>query len=192
MGNGDEREHLADGGVVQQYETETRPDPEPSGFGVQPGVESGRQPVHRESNFLSFGDAAEQDDELVPTQSSHGRARSRLRLQDATDPTEQRIARGVTEGVVDRLEVVEIEVDQRVTVAAAPVEHAGDPLGHAAPVRQSGEFVRCGLLPNLLQQTRPLQRAGGLVDSWGGGEFCNLFPRVLAFIRSTANPGHVE
>jgi hypothetical protein len=31
-----------------------------------------------------------------------------------------------------------------------------------------------------------MERAGGLVDSWGGGEFCHIFPRVLAFIRSDA------
>ncbi|WP_109506498.1 hypothetical protein [Nocardioides speluncae] len=28
-----------------------------------------------------------------------------------------------------------------------------------------------------------LERAGGLVDSWGGGEFCQVLPRVLAVIR---------
>jgi hypothetical protein len=34
-----------------------------------------------------------------------------------------------------------------------------------------------------------MERAGGLVYSWGGGEFCHLFPRVLAFIRSGAVGG---
>lgn len=34
-----------------------------------------------------------------------------------------------------------------------------------------------------------MERAGGLVDSWGGGEFCCIFPRVLAFIRSGAAGG---
>ncbi|MFG1834277.1 hypothetical protein [Micromonospora chersina] len=33
-----------------------------------------------------------------------------------------------------------------------------------------------------------MERAGGLVDSWGGGEFCYVLPRVLSFIRQTANP----
>ena len=28
-----------------------------------------------------------------------------------------------------------------------------------------------------------LERAGGLVDSWGGGEFCHVFPSALSFIR---------
>lgn len=31
-----------------------------------------------------------------------------------------------------------------------------------------------------------MERVGGLVDSWGGAEFCHIFPRVLAFIRSSA------
>lgn len=30
-----------------------------------------------------------------------------------------------------------------------------------------------------------MERAGGLVDAWGGGEFCWLLPRVLAFIRDS-------
>jgi hypothetical protein len=29
-----------------------------------------------------------------------------------------------------------------------------------------------------------MERAGGLVDSWGGGEFCYVLPRVLTFIRT--------
>lgn len=29
-----------------------------------------------------------------------------------------------------------------------------------------------------------LEDAGGLVDSWGGGEFCYLFPKMCAVIRS--------
>lgn len=41
---------------------------------------------------------------------------------------------------------------------------------------------------DLVRSAEPLwdamERAGGLVDSWGGGEFCYVFPRVLAFIKS--------
>jgi hypothetical protein len=29
-----------------------------------------------------------------------------------------------------------------------------------------------------------MERAGGLVDSWGGGEFCTVLPRVLAYIKA--------
>ena len=46
---------------------------------------------------------------------------------------------------------------------------------------------------DLVRSAEPLwdamERAGGLVDSWGGGEFCHIFPRVLAFIRSGAVRG---
>ena len=49
---------------------------------------------------------------------------------------------------------------------------------------------------DLIRAAEPLwdamERAGDLVDSWGGGEFCDVFPRVLTFIRTAANPGHVE
>jgi hypothetical protein len=31
-----------------------------------------------------------------------------------------------------------------------------------------------------------MERAGGLVDSWGGGEFCVVLPRVLAYVRAGA------
>ena len=46
---------------------------------------------------------------------------------------------------------------------------------------------------DLVRSAEPLwnamERAGGLVDSWSGGEFCHIFPRVLAFIRSDAIVG---
>ncbi len=29
-----------------------------------------------------------------------------------------------------------------------------------------------------------LEDVGGLVDSWGGGEFCRLFPKMCAVIKS--------
>lgn len=46
---------------------------------------------------------------------------------------------------------------------------------------------------DLIRSAEPLwdagrEQAGGLVDSWGGGEFCSLFPRVLTFMRSADNP----
>jgi hypothetical protein len=40
----------------------------------------------------------------------------------------------------------------------------------------------------ILRSSEPLwnalEDAGGLVDSWGGGEFCDLFPKMCAVIRS--------
>ncbi|MFC0100875.1 hypothetical protein ACFFKH_25580 [Micromonospora marina] len=45
---------------------------------------------------------------------------------------------------------------------------------------------------DIIRSTEPfwdaMERAGGLVDSWGGSEFCYVLPRVLSFIRQTANP----
>lgn len=30
-----------------------------------------------------------------------------------------------------------------------------------------------------------MEEVGGLVDSWGGGEYCQLFPKMCAVIRPT-------
>jgi hypothetical protein len=53
--------------------------------------------------------------------------------------------------------------------------------------------VEAATAEDLVRSAEPLweamERAGGLVDSWGGGEFCNVFPRALAFIRSGAVGG---
>lgn len=37
-----------------------------------------------------------------------------------------------------------------------------------------------------------LEDAGGLVDSWGGGEFCELLPRMLAVLRDGDNDARDE
>jgi hypothetical protein len=53
--------------------------------------------------------------------------------------------------------------------------------------------VEAAAAEDLVGSAEPLwdamERAGGLVDSWGAGEFCHIFPRVLAFIRSGAAVG---
>ena len=53
--------------------------------------------------------------------------------------------------------------------------------------------VEAATAEDLVRSAEPLweamERAGGLVDSWGGGEFCHIFPCVLAFIRSGAVGG---
>jgi hypothetical protein len=53
--------------------------------------------------------------------------------------------------------------------------------------------VEAATAEDLVRSAEPLwdamERAGGLVDSWGGGEFCHIFPRVLAYIRSGAVGG---
>ena len=65
------------------------------------------------------------------------------------------------------------------------------------PTRAERSSRRCAALDveaataeDLVRSAEPLwdamERAGGLVDSWGGGEFCYIFPHVLAFIQSGA------
>jgi hypothetical protein len=53
--------------------------------------------------------------------------------------------------------------------------------------------VEAATAEDLVRSAEPLwdamERAGGLVDSWGGGEFCHSFRRVPAFIRSRAVDG---
>ena len=43
---------------------------------------------------------------------------------------------------------------------------------------------------DIVRSTEPfwdaMERAGGLVDSWGGGESCSVLPRVLTLIREGA------
>ena len=42
----------------------------------------------------------------------------------------------------------------------------------------------------VIRASKPLwdamEEVGGLVDSWGGGEFCHLFPKMCAAIRPGA------
>jgi hypothetical protein len=48
--------------------------------------------------------------------------------------------------------------------------------------------VEAATAEDLVRSAEPLwdamERAGGLVDSWGGSEFCYVFPRLLTFIQS--------
>jgi len=41
---------------------------------------------------------------------------------------------------------------------------------------------------DVIRSTEPfwdaMERAGGLVDTWGGGEFCYVLPRVLAYVKA--------
>lgn len=76
-----------------------------------------------------------------------------------------------------------------------------DPLGELpdSSRREVVEQVRALLgvdtdtAEDLIRAAEPLweamERAGGLVDSWDGGEFCHVFPKALAFIRSATGGG---
>jgi hypothetical protein len=61
----------------------------------------------------------------------------------------------------------------------------------AAAVRAAID-VDTATAEDIIRSTEPfwdaMERAGGLVDSWGGGGFCHVLPRVLSFIKTTADP----
>ena len=62
--------------------------------------------------------------------------------------------------------------ESRREVVSAVAESLGVELKHAE------EIVRASL-----PLWDALEEVGGLVDSWGGGEFCVLFPQMCAVIR---------
>ena len=73
----------------------------------------------------------------------------------------------------------------RDSLADLPVDSRSEILAAVCAVLD----VEAPTAEDLVRSAEPLwqamERAGGLVDSWGGGEFCRLFPRVLAFIQSS-------
>ena len=59
-----------------------------------------------------------------------------------------------------------------------------DAVGAALGVSPDGAEA---IVPASLPLWDAMEEVGGLVDSWGGGEFCNLFPKMCAVIRSAAS-----
>ena len=88
-------------------------------------------------------DAVEQDGELVAAQPCRHVGRAHGRVEPPGDGGQQLVAGGVTEMVVDHLEVVQIEIENRDGAAAAA--DAGDGLVDARAkqraVRQAGQIV---------------------------------------------------
>ena len=79
------------------------------------------------ASWLSV-DVLEQDGELVAAEAGRGVRAADARVEAAGDLDEHLVAGGVPERVVDRLEVVEVEEDDR--QAAALAAAAGDRLAH--------------------------------------------------------------
>ena len=91
-------------------------------------------------------------------------------VDDAADPAEQQVARRVPVGIVDLLELVEIEQDER---QRPVVPGGGRPLPlhlflERAMVAQTGQAVEQGLGAGLV--VRALERAQALLESFGGLE----------------------
>src|SRR6185295_2220908 len=85
----------------------------------------------------------EQDAELVAAEPREDVVRPDPRSQQGRQLAQQLVSRQMPRGVVDQLELVEVEVEQRVSASlAAGARDAGvDQLFELAPVDQSGELV---------------------------------------------------
>ena len=76
---------------------------------------------------------------------------------------QHRVAGGVAEPVVDRLEAVEVDEEQRDPGAAPPrhLQRVLDPVEQQAAVGQVGEQVVAGQVGHVLGQPQPRERVGG-------------------------------
>ena len=99
------------------------------------------------------GDVLEQDRELVAGQPRDQVRFAHAGLQALRDFLEQVVAGQVAEAVVDHLEAVDVQVQQRalaLRVALEQREHALEPLAQVAAVRQAGQRVVHDLVLELL------------------------------------------
>lgn len=98
------------------------------------------------------GDILQENDELVAAEAGHGIDFAHQAMQAAGDGNEHGVARRVAVGVVDVLEVVQVEQQQRNKVAAAPGERERPlhPVGEQATVGQAGQRVVMGKVTELL------------------------------------------
>ena len=97
------------------------------------------------------GQRLQHDDELVATEPGHGVVLAHAAREDRGDLHEQPVALLMADGVVDRLEVVQVDEEQG---AHRPVPRAArlcalQPLHQQPPVGQPGEEVEVGQLPHL-------------------------------------------
>ncbi len=109
-----------------------------------------------------------QDDEFVATQSGHGVVTPDHLLQAGGDGHQQAVARGVTEPVVDGLEVVEVEEEEHGVgvTAVGPLRGLVEPVVQQGPVGEAGQLVVEGAVGEggLLLVEAELEGAPGLVE----------------------------
>ena len=139
------------------------PAPTPSAYGLAYLVQ---HPFDRVAAFVERG-GAQQQHELVAADARDDVVTAGQRAQRTAHPfgelDEQAVAGVVAEAVVDRLEMVEVEIADRQqrSFAAARLHRVGQHLRKASPVRQPGQFVEVGLALQLLEL---LARAGDVGD----------------------------
>ena len=112
----------------------------------------------RDDDRLRLALGGEQDGELVAAQAPEDVGLAQAVAQRAGAGDDELVARGVAEAVVDRLEAVEVEHEQRALGAVAPA--ARDVLGQraidAAAVEQPGERVVIGQVAQLVLEAAAL------------------------------------
>ncbi len=86
--------------------------------GTANGARRRREPIGEAATSSSVVIVLEQDRELVAAEPGGGVARAELVLEPLRRRDQQLVARGVTEAVVDRLEAVEVEHDDRDRVSS--------------------------------------------------------------------------
>ncbi len=101
-------------------------------------------PASRALDIGGAGDLLEQHRELVPAEPRHQVAGTTGLPEPRGDLHQQAVARVVAQAVVHRLEVVEVEEEDREMVARIPApagEGLGHPLGEEQPVGEIGERI---------------------------------------------------
>ena len=116
---------------------------------------------------------ATQDNELVAAESGHEVAGPDDVVQALGDPAEELVAVIVAERVVDDLELVEVEEEDRSGAVGVGMQRTGDGTDHGLAVREPGERVVVGLplelglerlaLPHVARDARDELRLAGCV-----------------------------
>src|SRR5262249_52824895 len=102
------------------------------------------------------GGLGENDRELVASHAARDIRRADDIANALGDLSQHGVSGQVTETVVDLLEIVEIENDQRQTTPVAPSSRnlAGEGLVEVPPVMKARESIEIGLLPRFLEAAR--------------------------------------
>ena len=130
-------------------------------------LEGGEHPL-REQRALGDGRIAlDEDGELVTTDPGDGVPEADARAQSLADRGEQAVPGVVAEAVVDRLEVVQVDEEDRHRLIPPLLERVVEPITEERPVGQERERVVEGLelelhLPLLQLGDRPLEVPGEL------------------------------
>jgi hypothetical protein len=114
--------------------------------------QAGPQPL-REQHRIGFVDGFAQHRELVPAQTSHRVPRADGLLEAVADLHQQEVAGVMPQGVVDRLELVQVEEDHRHRAlgrAVLPGQSHVQAVAEQGTVRQVGEDVVQGAPTQLL------------------------------------------